>query len=320
MATREQILGRLTRDRGYAELGRELGLPAGQAYMIATGLPADSGDTFTDEQLDHPGGVTGSTQHLAYPAVSVENPTAKPHIHRWVKSRAEADGPMRAAASLRDAAPPQPTKAEDTDIVSVLTRDHDQVTALLKQLKAIPGVTKGGSATHQSRRKSIVDMITVALSRHEAAEEEELWPAIRSVMSDGDVAADAALGQEQEGKNLLGALRGLSAADEQFDELAEELDAKARKHVAFEDRVLLALASLMGGEDRAALGERVLRAEQRARPGRGPTLPCAGRGAVKAAGAAGRAMDRARDKLGERPTDRGGRAEGDWPTDEDTRE
>jgi hemerythrin-like domain-containing protein len=320
MATREQILDMLTGGRGYAEVGRELGLPAGQAYMIATGLAADGGDAFPPGELDRPGAATGSTQHLAYPAVSVENPTAKPHVHRWVKARAEADGPMRAAASVRDAAPGEPTESEDTDIGTVLTRDHDQVTALLKQLKTIPGVTKGGSEAQQSMRESIVDMVTVALSSHEAAEEEELWPTVRGVLADGDAVADTALGQEQAGKEVLNALGRMSGADEQFDELAEELDAKARKHVAFEDRVLLSLRDAMRPAERSGLGERILRAADRGPTRPHPHAPKRRRGAVKAAGAAGSAMDRARDKLGERPADRRGRAEGEPSTNDQTRE
>jgi hemerythrin-like domain-containing protein len=191
------------------------------------------------------------------------NPAPGPGIHDWIKQRAAADAPMQAAARARDATPGEPQEGV-TDILSVLTTQHDQVTALMKQLKTIPGVTDGGSRAHQSRRASIAGLITVALSSHEAAEERHFWPWVRSVLGDGDELADTAAGQEQEGKDLLAALGRADASQERFDELAAELEKAARKHVAFEDRVLLMLRDATSPEDRAAVGERFLRAQRHA--------------------------------------------------------
>jgi hemerythrin-like domain-containing protein len=183
------------------------------------------------------------------------------HVRNWIRRRAAADAPMQAAARARAAAPGEREMA-DTDILSVLTRQHDHVTALMKQLKTIPGVTKGGSPAHQSRRASIAGMIRTALSAHEAAEEEHFWPWVRSVLDDGDDLAGTASGQEKEGRELLTALGKTRASEERFDELAEELEKAARKHVAFEDRVLLKLREATSPEDRALVGERFLRAQR----------------------------------------------------------
>jgi hemerythrin-like domain-containing protein len=239
---------------------------------------------------------------------AVKNPTARPEVHAWIRRRAEADAPMQAAARARDAAPGEPQQPEDTDIMSVLSRQHDQVTALFKQLKTIPGVTKGGSQAHQSRRASIADMITVALSEHESAEEEHFWPWVRSVLKDGDDLAQTAFRQEQEGKDLLTALGQTEASQEHFDELAEELEKACRKHVAFEDRVLLKLRDAASDEDRAAVGKKFLRAQRHAPTRPHPRAPSHPAAAVKTAGAAGAVMDRARDKAGDRPAKRRGRA------------
>jgi hemerythrin-like domain-containing protein len=191
----------------------------------------------------------------------VASPTAKPQVPDWIRRRAAADAPMQAAARARDAAPGEPGDPGDTDIASVLTRQHDQVTALFKQLKTIPGVTAGGSAAHQSRRASIVDMITVALSKHEAAEEKHFWPWVRSVLDDGDELAGTAFEQERHGKDLLTALGQTPAGQERFDELAEEMEKAARKHVAFEDQVLLKLRAATSPQDRAQAGAKFLRAQ-----------------------------------------------------------
>lgn len=189
-------------------------------------------------------------------------------VQAWVRRRAEADAAMQAAARARDAAPGEPREPGDTDIASVLSRQHDQVTALLKQLKTIPGITEGGSQADQSRRASVVGLITEALSGHESAEEKHFWPWVRSVLDDGDDLAQNASGQEQEGRELLTALGQTDASQERFDELAEQLDKACRKHVAFEDRVLLKLRNAASDEERAAVGRTFLRAQRSARPAR----------------------------------------------------
>ena len=183
-------------------------------------------------------------------------------VHAWVRRRAETDSAMQAAARARAAAPGAPQEPGETDIASVLSRQHDHVTALLKQLKTIPGVTKGGSQPDQSRRALVVGLITEALSGHESAEEKHFWPWVRSILDDGDDLAQTASGQEQEGRELLTALGQTDASQERFDELAEQLDKACRTHVAFEDRVLLKLRDAASDEERAAVGRKFLRAQR----------------------------------------------------------
>lgn len=186
MPTRDQVLAAIGAECDYLAAERRLGIPAGQAYLVATGLPADGGDTFPPDEPQRPGVLATSTQRLVYASSQPENPTAKPHVHEWIKGRAAGEG---------------------------------------------------GSEVQQSRRKSIVDMITVALSKHESSEQEEFWPVVRSTLAQGDGVAEQALHQEQEGKDVLDALGSLPPSEEEFDQLAEKLETLASRHVAFEDRV-----------------------------------------------------------------------------------
>jgi len=59
----------------------------------------------------------------------------------------------------------------------------------------------------------------------------------------------------------LARLTQLAPDTTEFDELVEELVAQLRKHVAFEDKVLLALASATSGPERTKLGRRFRVAE-----------------------------------------------------------
>lgn len=312
MSNRTQVIAAFEATGDYRRVGAELGIPPGQAYLIATGLPADGGDTFPSDQLPpRPGYLPSSTQGLVYPTAEAENPSKKPHVQAWINRLVQSDRPMQEAASARDAAPGEVQDEEATDITTVLTRDHDQVMAMMKQLKTIPGVSDGGDETHQSRRKSIVDMVTVALSKHEAAEQERFWPSVRSLLMEGDEVADQALEQEQKGKDLLHELGDTPASEERFDDLVVELDEASRKHVAFEDKVLLSIRLGMGEEERRQWGRKFVKAEGRAPTRPHPRAPKEPAAAVRAAGAAAAVMDRARDAAGNRPADRRGRAEAD---------
>lgn len=308
MPTRDQVLALYETTGDYVAVGTALGIPAGQAYLVATGLPADGGDTFPADELDRRGLLPTSTQHLVYESVEPESPTTKGHVHEWVKRRAAADLPMQRAAAARDAAPGEVEEPEETDIGTVLSRDHDQVMALMKQLKTVPGVTAGGSPTHLSRRKSIADMVSLALSKHEAAEQEEFWPAVRDLFPRGQAVVDLALSQEQEGKDLLHRLGELEPSDEEFDQVVVALDKAARKHVALEDQVLMTIRETVAEDVRRQLGSKLREARAHAPTRPHPHAPKEPAAAVKVAGAAAAAADKVRDKAGTRPAARRGKA------------
>lgn len=297
------MLSRLRAGRSYPEIGQEFGVPAGQAYLIVTGLPADGSDVLGPEALaEHDGILEGGSQHLANPPTEV--PTEDETVLAWARARAAADPPMRQAARARTAEPPEPAE-QAVDVVDVLGQDHNQVNYLAEQLQAIPGVRQGGTQAQQQQRVSIVDMIRIRLSEHETAEEQHVWPAVRAALPDGDALADAALEQEQHGKELLQALDGLPGDADRFDELVEQLSHALRKHVAFEDLVFLEVKKLIPAEQRAELGRRVQATERHAPTRPHPHAPPGSRLAAAAAAP----VDRLRDAIAGRPADQAGRPE-----------
>jgi hemerythrin-like domain-containing protein len=246
LATRDQVRALVEQGCDYPEIGRRLGVPPGQAYLIGTGMPA---------------------QHL--PGTGAVNPTPDKAVLEWLQARAHADATMQAAEQRRDAAPPRPEDPDDHhDVITVLGRDHNHVKVLLKRLNALPSHTKGGTPAQASARKSIVDMITVALSRHESVEEEFFWPAVRRALPNGGELADGALEQEQQGRDVLTSLGRLEPNTDEFDQLVERLSLLLRKHVAYEEKVFLQVKSAMSAEDLDALWERPRRGEKAA-----PTRP-----------------------------------------------
>jgi hypothetical protein len=263
VATREQVRKLLDEGLDYEVAARRLGIPAGQAYMIATGMPADGGDTVSDQAAER-GGLLAASQHLANPPH--ENPTTNDSVREWMAARVAADPQMREAARRRTPEPPPPTDPESSqDVTVVLTRQHNQVRRLLQQLQALPGHRKGGSPEDLGRRKSIVEMIGARLSPHEEAEGKHLWPAVRAALPDGGQWADGALQQEQEGQDTLATLGKLDPDTDEFDDHVERLVAQLRKHVAYEERVFRLMREAMPAGKREKLGRRVQSATEASR-------------------------------------------------------
>jgi hypothetical protein len=99
MPSKEQVLGLLAGGCDYAEVGRRLEVPPGQAHLIATGIAADGGDTVTRAQRDRPGLLESRAQRLVNPRES--NPNARAEVREWIRWRVSTDLPMREAAEKR---------------------------------------------------------------------------------------------------------------------------------------------------------------------------------------------------------------------------
>jgi hypothetical protein len=267
--TQQQVLAELGGGTDYSAAAARLGIHPGLAYLIATGFPADGSDVVTTEEQQRPGVLPGSSQHLANPPA--HEPQAREVVHAWLRRRAEGDPQMVAATRARTAAPgPENDPDESTDVLDVLTRQHDAVTSLVKQLSAIPGRSKGGSPAQASQRESIVDMVRMALESHETSEEEVLWPRVREVLPDGQEWASGGRQQEQEAADTLQALSRADPQTGDFDDLVEQLSSRLHKHVAYEDRLFLRLRDTLPDDERAALGRQVLAAQRDRAPDGGP--------------------------------------------------
>jgi Hemerythrin HHE cation binding domain len=264
VATREQVLAALGSDLDYESAARGLAIPAGSAYLTATGLPADGSDDLPEDVDQRAGVISPSTQHLVY-GVAL-GPLSQPEVHEWLKVLVSTDDQMQHAAKVRDpTARSRPaTDADTTDsaaIETVITRDHDRVSGLFTELRALPRASGDSSETHRSRRQSITELIVTTLSSHEASEAEIFWPAVRTALADGDALADEGLDQEQRRQGLLAELAKSSADGSSFDELCVTLETATRRHVAFEDQVLLRLRDALGEDERRSLGARMAGAE-----------------------------------------------------------
>ncbi|HEY3942756.1 MAG TPA: hemerythrin domain-containing protein [Acidimicrobiales bacterium] len=334
MPTKRTVLELVAEGRDYGAIGRELGIPAGQAYLIATGLPADGSDVPAPEDLDRAGYMAGSTQHLANPTLSIRK--SEHQVGSWLERRATADSQMAEAGALR--APGQSSSEaesskpadrdsdgadhesepddgsqdegsqdegsqeegadERVDVLALLRSQHNEVHDLLKELDALPDAN---DATPRDRRRKewAVALLVPRMAAHEAAEQEMFWPAVRDTIDDGVDLADRAETQERRVAAVLGDLDGTGADDERFDELVDELVGAVRRHVATEDIVFRGVEEELSEEQRRELGDTV-RAIQERGPTRVHRLLSTDPAVLRVARPTIAAVDRARDRAGGR--------------------
>jgi hemerythrin-like domain-containing protein len=177
-------------------------------------------------------------------------------------------------------------------LATCLLQQHRYVERLLDQLAAPPETV----SYDDTARERLADYLIAAESRHEAAEEVVLWPAVRKRVRGGSDLAETALRQEAEAKTALDTLRFSSDAQSRQD-LAVEIAAMARAHIAFEEeQVLPALSAATTGLGSWILGAKFLLAERVAPTRPHPHGPSRKVGLLTAGTVAG-ALDRFRDRL-----------------------
>ncbi len=260
MPTKSVVMSMVRSGKSYEEVGGELGLTAGAAYLIATGLPVDGSDGVYYLPPEREGALDGSTQHLSNPPTEV--PKSSSTTEQWVRRRASSDRTMLEAAGRRTLEPPD-VAGDSDDIVDLIGNDHNQVEYLQKELKAIPA-GESPEDQHHLRRVAVVDLMRDRLTLHESAESECLWPAVRRSLPDGEMLASKAACQEKEGHDLLEQLAKARQDPGTFGQLAQQLDAALRKHVAFEDHVLLKFEDVVGEDERRRIGREYLAAKSTA--------------------------------------------------------
>ena len=180
-------------------------------------------------------------------------------------------------------------------VFDVLGRDHDEVKRMLSELEAGPSAATGASGNDLALRKKMTEQLVIEESKHEAVEEMYFWPAVREHVADGGRLADTAIGQEQEGKEVLDKLDKLDADQPEFEQLVTEFIRAGREHVSYEEtQVWPALRSALSAQEASDLGDKIERAKKTAPTRPHPHTPAAP-GALKTAGPAVAATDKARD-------------------------
>ncbi|MGH3279554.1 MAG: hemerythrin domain-containing protein [Trebonia sp.] len=183
------------------------------------------------------------------------------------------------------------------DVFQVLKKDHDEVKAMLAQLEEGPKAGAGATAEQLAFRKRAVDQVIIEEAKHEAAEQQYFWPAVKRLGADGMRVAEVGLEQETEADPILADLDKAAADDAGFEERLTAFTSAARAHIAYEEAHAWPLLRATISADQAVLlGEQITQAKKLAPTRPHPHVPPEP-GAVKSAGPVAGVADRLRDAL-----------------------
>lgn len=185
-----------------------------------------------------------------------------------------------------------------SDVFDVLRKDHEEVKAMLDRLEQGPKYTGGAVPAQLQERKRLVDELIIEQTKHEAAEQQYFWPAVRELGPEGDRVANEAIEQEVAGERVLDKLDKLRPEESaQFEDLLTEFASAARSHIGFEEaHAWPMLRAAISAERSAELGDKITAAKKTAPTRPHPATPPK-QGVQKTAGPLAGAADRLRDAL-----------------------
>lgn len=186
------------------------------------------------------------------------------------------------------------------DIFSRIERDHQKIIGILDALET--QVEDDNQASTARRRRKLAQQLVIEESRHEAAEEMYLWPAVRETVDTGRGRAESGVRQESAAKRMLQRLdksvsRVRDGSPEFVQDLMPSLSEALREHIAYEESNVLPRLRLSLSEASAAhLGVMYEKAKAsgptRPHP-MTPPLP----GVLRTVGKAAAALDTTRDLI-----------------------
>ncbi|HEY1706123.1 MAG TPA: hemerythrin domain-containing protein [Trebonia sp.] len=184
-----------------------------------------------------------------------------------------------------------------TDVFQVLKMDHNEVKSMLTRLETGPSAATGAVGEQLSERKNLVDQLITEEIRHESAEQQYFWPAVRELGPEGDRLADEAIEQETDGESTLNALDKLRPDDERFEATLASFVSDARAHIAYEEaHVWPLLETRLSAQRSQELGDQIIAAKKMAPTRPHPSVPPQP-GPQKTAGPVAAAADKLRDTI-----------------------
>lgn len=168
------------------------------------------------------------------------------------------------------------------DVFTVLEAGHREIRRMLRELENSPNSTNGANQAALARRRQMVDRLIMEHSRHESAEQESFWPAVRECMANGAQLAEQGIRQEQAAQQLMNDLRDLDPQERRFEELLRDAAREIKAHLDFEEQqVLPALRKVLDPQQAQRIGAQIAQSKRTAAEGRGRAHAAPRPGAIK---------------------------------------
>jgi hemerythrin-like domain-containing protein len=193
------------------------------------------------------------------------------------------------------------TQTAQRDMISVLTQDHRDVEELFVRLEELANTRDTPDTSgERAEARQIADQVITELSRHWAAEERHLYPALREYVPACLPLADLEVAEHAKAERNLKSLDWLDPDDEEFWIRVEVLIAVIRAHTQIEEEELFPrLRAAVPREELIDLGGKVERTEHTGPTRPHPAVPDTPPG-NKLAEPAAALLDRVRDALSDR--------------------
>jgi hemerythrin-like domain-containing protein len=118
----------------------------------------------------------------------------------------------------------------ERDVVDVLTADHREFDRIFTQLEGLRGQTAPDALT---RKRELVDEVTIGLVKHSVAEETQVYPRVEKQVDKEE--AEHSKEEHAEAEETMKRLERMDADDPGFDDAVQELINEIRHHVEHEE-------------------------------------------------------------------------------------
>ncbi|TFV92940.1 hemerythrin domain-containing protein [Blastococcus sp. CT_GayMR20] len=139
------------------------------------------------------------------------------------------------------------------DVVDVLTADHREFDRIFTELEGLIGRTEPDDLT---RKRELVDEVTIGLVKHSVAEETRVYPRVEKEIDKEE--ADHSKHEHAEAEETMKRLERMDPDDAAFDDAVRELIREIRHHVQEEEsRMFTELRARFTREQLVEMAEQV---------------------------------------------------------------
>jgi hemerythrin-like domain-containing protein len=139
------------------------------------------------------------------------------------------------------------------DVVDVLTADHREFDRIFTELEGLRGRSEPEILT---RKRELVDEVTIGLVKHSVAEETQVYPRVEKQIDKGE--AEHSKEEHAEAEETMKRLEKMNPDDPEFDLAVAELITEIRHHVQEEEsRMFGELRANFSREELVEMAEKV---------------------------------------------------------------
>lgn len=156
---------------------------------------------------------------------------------------------------------------ERRDFIEVLVADHAEAESLLTEIQYLADEPR--TAQTVARAKELTDQVINGLVKHSVAEEQHVYPLVRTKLPNGNAVAEAEIAEHAAAEQTMKELDRMTPQNIEYQSTLRRLASQIREHAGKEEADLLpALGGELTQEERLQLGADVEKAKAAA-----PTRP-----------------------------------------------